>query len=111
MSDEQFDDLRDAMSTSGRSIKKAARRGAYETAQAVGEERRRIRIRTLDGTDIRGEVFLEGTEFERRVSSLLNDERTFVAVTDSEMFVNGRRVAHAEFICVNKNAISYVLEE
>ncbi|MGQ9836800.1 MAG: DUF6812 domain-containing protein [Cyanobacteriota bacterium] len=54
---------------------------------------------------------MEGTEFERRVSSLLNDERTFVAVTDSEMFVNGHRVAHAEFICINKNAISYVLEE
>ncbi|MFS8881522.1 hypothetical protein, partial [Synechococcus sp. H55.11] len=61
MSDEQLDDLQEAMSTAGRSIKKAARRGAYETAQTVGEERRRIRIRTLDGTDIRGEVFLEGT--------------------------------------------------
>lgn len=99
------------MSTAGRSTKKAARRGTYETAQTVGEERRRIPIRTLDGTDIRGEVFLEGTEFERRVSSLLNDERTFVPLTDSEMFINGRRVAHADFICVNKNAISHVLEE
>lgn len=111
MNGKSFDDLHNAMSTSGRSTKKAAQSGAYETVQAVREERRRVRIRTLDGTDIRGEVFLEGTEFERRVSSLFNDERTFVAVTDSEMFANGRRVAHAEFICVNKNAISYVLEE
>jgi len=103
--------LQDAISTGGRSIKKLAQRGAYETDQTVGEERRRIRIRTLDGTDIRGEVFLEGTEFERRVSNLLNDERMFVPLTDSEMFINGRRIAHAEFICVNKNAISYVLEE
>jgi hypothetical protein len=83
---------------------------AYD-AGAFTEEKRKVRIRTLDGTDVKGDVFLEGTSFDRRVSNLLNDNRAFVSVTNAELFVNGRRVSTSEFVCINKQAISYVVEE
>ncbi len=83
----------------------------YEVPSSVSEEQRRIRVHTVEGTDIRGFLYLEGTSFERRVSTVMNDSRTFIALTDIEIFIKGRRVSRADFICVNKSSIAYVMED
>ncbi len=83
----------------------------YEVPSSVSEEHRRIRVHTVEGTDIRGFLYLEGTSFERRVSTVMNDSRTFIALTDIEIFIKGRRVSRADFICVNKSSIAYVMED
>ncbi len=83
----------------------------YENRSDIREERRRIRIRTQDGTDLRGFVYLEGTDFDRRVSNLLNDARPFVSLSNVDLFQSGRRVGAYPFLCLAKQAIVYALEE
>ncbi|MGF1576631.1 MAG: hypothetical protein ACFCU9_11975 [Cyanophyceae cyanobacterium] len=83
----------------------------YEVPSSISEENRRIRVHTVEGTDIRGFIYLEGTTFERRVSTVMNDNRVFISLTEAELFSKGRRVSRTDFICVNKSSIAYVMED
>ena len=83
----------------------------YEVPSSISEENRRIRVHTVEGTDIRGFIYLEGTNFERRVSTVMNDARVFISLTEAELFSKGRRVSRTDFICVNKSSIAYVMED
>ncbi|NJL99690.1 MAG: hypothetical protein HC818_00375 [Synechococcaceae cyanobacterium RM1_1_27] len=83
----------------------------YEVPSSISEENRRIRVHTVEGTDIRGFIYLEGTNFERRVSTVMNDARVFISLTDAELYSKGRRVSRTDFICVNKSSIAYVMED
>ncbi|GAB4213055.1 MAG: hypothetical protein OHK0012_08530 [Synechococcales cyanobacterium] len=82
----------------------------YETNQPIPEQCR-IRVRTLDGTDIKGLLLLDTENFVRRVSDLLNDARNFIPLTNAELYRNGRRLSTHNFMCISKQAIAFVTED
>ncbi|WP_156120680.1 hypothetical protein [Neosynechococcus sphagnicola] len=86
------------------------RRGYYE--KQVIEHRRRVQIHTTDhNTVIQGIIFCgEGSEFDGRLSDLLNDPRAFIPVTDVSIFFAGKLMTRNAFMCINKQAIAFVIE-
>lgn len=113
----QNENLRDFLSTSRVSarrsvpVSESSDAEIYEVPSSLAEERRRIRVHTAEGTDIRGSIYMEGTHFDRRVSTVMNDSREFISLTDAEIFFRGRRVSRTDFICINKTSIAYVMED
>ncbi len=83
----------------------------YANNPSTGEERVKVRIQMINGNEIKGYIYLEGTSFERRVSSLFNDTRLFVPVTDAELYQGGKKLSTTPFVCLNKQAIAMVYEE
>ncbi len=86
-------------------------RDTYETPSSTGEERIRVRVQLMNGNELKGYIYLEGTDFERRVSTLFNDSRAFVPFTDVEIYQAGKRMSQSNFVCINKQAIAMVYEE
>jgi hypothetical protein len=75
--------------------------------------RYRATVHILDHkTVVLGNIFCgEGKDFDTRLSDLLNDDRTFIPITDAEIHVGGQLMNQYPCICVSKQSIAYVIEE
>ncbi len=66
-------------------------------------KRVKVRVRMASGTTYVGRVYVEE---RRRLTDVLNDERTFVAMTEVEENENPRKIP---FIAISKNAVESVI--
>lgn len=73
--------------------------------------RRKIKIYATDQTKIQGELIIENTNYDERMSDSLNDSRSFLPILNAEIYVSGKLAAQHAFICINKQIIAYVIEE
>jgi hypothetical protein len=66
-------------------------------------KRVKVRVRMVSGTIYVGRVYVEE---RKRLTDVLNDERTFVAMTEVEENENPRKIP---FIAISKNCVEAVV--
>lgn len=66
-------------------------------------KRVKVRVRMVSGTVYVGRVYVEE---RKRLTDVLNDERTFVAMTEVEENENPRKIP---FIAISKNCVEAVV--
>ncbi len=81
------------------------------TPSQVALERQRVKLFTTDNWEIQGEVTHPSGGYKSRLSDVINEEQTFIALTDVVVFDrDGREIARQPFAAINKQSIKLVLE-
>jgi hypothetical protein len=82
------------------------------TPKATAREKHRVKIYTTDQWEIQGEVSIPAGGYNARLSDFLNNENTFIALTDAIVYgADGKLLANESFLSVSKHAIKLVIEE
>ncbi len=72
----------------------------------------RVKVLTNNDLEILGEMrtslFDDG--YSCQISDLLNNSRTFIELTDVEVYSQGQLLTHMESLCINKPAIAFLGE-
>jgi hypothetical protein len=66
-------------------------------------KRVKVRVKMVSGTTYVGRVYVEE---RKRLTDVLNDERTFIAMTEVEENENPRKIP---FIAISKNGVESVI--
>ncbi|MCL6433683.1 MAG: hypothetical protein K6T90_05595 [Leptolyngbyaceae cyanobacterium HOT.MB2.61] len=75
-------------------------------------EKHRVKIYTTDQWEIQGDVSIPAGGYNARLSDFLNNDNTFIALTDAVIYgTDGKLLANESFLSVNKQAIKLVIEE
>jgi hypothetical protein len=73
----------------------------------------RVKILTKNNLEILGELrtsLFEGN-YSLRISDLLNNSRTFIELTDVDVYSQGHLLTHMASLCINKPAIAFLGEQ
>ncbi|MGA7938154.1 MAG: hypothetical protein WCA35_31685 [Kovacikia sp.] len=82
------------------------------TPKATTREKHRVRIYTTDQWEIQGEVSIPTGGYNARLSDFLNNDHTFIALTEAIVYgSDGKLLASESFLSVSKHAIKLVIEE
>ncbi|MBD2014655.1 hypothetical protein H6F96_11825 [Microcoleus sp. FACHB-53] len=72
----------------------------------------RVKVLTNNDLEILGEMrtslFDDG--YSCQISDLLNNSRTFIELTDVEVYSQGQLLTHMASLCINKPAIAFLGE-
>lgn len=72
----------------------------------------RVKILTSNDLEILGEIrtsLFEGNYYFQ-ISDVLNNSRTFIELTDVEVYSQGQLLTQMESLCINKPAIAFLGE-
>jgi hypothetical protein len=82
------------------------------TPRATAREKHRVKIYTTDQWEIQGDVSIPAGGYNARLSDFLNNENTFIALTNAVVYgLDGKVLANESFLSVSKHAIKLVIEE
>jgi hypothetical protein len=73
----------------------------------------RVKVLTKNNLEILGELrtSLLESSYSPRVSDLLNNSRTFIELTDVDVYSQGLLLTHMASLCINKPAIAFLGEQ
>jgi hypothetical protein len=78
----------------------------------IAREKHRVKIYTTDQWEIEGEVSIPAGGYNARLSDFLNNDHTFIALTNAVVYgADGKLMANESFLSVSKHAIKLVVEE
>jgi hypothetical protein len=74
----------------------------------------KVNVLTTNNLQVSGElkITMPRDSYRSNISDVLNNSRTFIELTDVEVYGNERQLlAKMPFLCINKQAIAYLFEE
>jgi hypothetical protein len=73
----------------------------------------RVKVLTNNHLEILGEIrtSLFDGGYYCRISDVLNNSRTFIELSDVDVYSQGQLLTHMESLCINKPAIAFLGEE
>jgi hypothetical protein len=78
---------------------------------ATSKEKIDVKIYTTKNFEIRGQISVMKA-YRGRLSDMLNDDRGFIALTNVTLYdAQGVVRQKCPFLCINKQAIEYVVEQ
>lgn len=72
----------------------------------------RVKVLTKNDLEILGEIrtSLFESGYSSPISDVLNNSRTFIELSDVEVYSQGQLLTHMESLCINKPAIAFLGE-
>lgn len=78
----------------------------------VSKQKIRVRVYTTDHWEIQGEILLPSSGYNARLSDFLNNDHTFIALTNAQVYdIDGKLLTSESFLSVNKRTIKVVIED
>lgn len=70
-----------------------------------------VKVLMLNQLELVGTVTIPSSTYRSRLSDLINNNQTFLILTDVTVRQNNTVVSHSPFLCVNKQSIVFLAEE
>lgn len=83
-------------------------------SQTTANRKLRVRAYTNTQVSIVGDITMTAPadSYRGRVLDYLNDSRSFIAVTDAQVYTNeGKFIGNVPFLSINKQSITLLMEE
>jgi hypothetical protein len=79
--------------------------------QTQTQKQVRVKVLMLNQLEVVGTVTMGPNSYRSRLSDLINNNQSFLVLTDVTVYQNGTVSSQSPFLCVNKSSVVFLAED